>query len=137
MAALTKDRATPERDGRRVIDPIGPTTVIHAGAMYMLNEDGDAVPAAAQAGSTTWKVRAVATRRAASSAGDATVDGACGVFRFENSAAADEITRADIGATCYAVDDCTLAKTSDTGKRPEAGKVLDVDAAGVWVRVGA
>ena len=45
MAALTKDRATPERDGRRVIDPIGPTTVIHAGAMYMLNEDGDAVPA--------------------------------------------------------------------------------------------
>ncbi|GAB1382579.1 hypothetical protein MASR1M50_08980 [Burkholderiales bacterium] len=45
MAALTKDRATPERDGRRVIDQIGPTTVIHAGAMYIINEDGDATPA--------------------------------------------------------------------------------------------
>lgn len=37
MAALTEDRATPERDGWRAIDPVGPTAVIHAGAMHVPN----------------------------------------------------------------------------------------------------
>jgi hypothetical protein len=50
-----------------------------------------------------------------------------------NSAAADLIAKADIGASCYVVDDQTVAKTNGGGARPRAGKVFDVDEYGVWV----
>ena len=67
-------------------------------------------------------------------AGDLSVRTRKGVFRFNNSAGADEITRAEIGDTCYVVDDETVAKTDDTGSRSAAGAIEDVDAIGVWVR---
>ncbi|CUH67985.1 hypothetical protein TG4357_03322 [Thalassovita gelatinovora] len=51
-----------------------------------------------------------------------------------NSAAADEITIADIGNKAYAVDDQTVAKTDGTATRSPAGIIDDVDANGVWVR---
>jgi len=57
-----------------------------------------------------------------------------GVFRYANSAAADLIATADIGAVCYIVDDQTVAKTNGTNTRSPAGAVVDVDAIGVWVR---
>lgn len=56
-----------------------------------------------------------------------------GIFRFGNSAAADEIAADDIGKDCYIVDDQTVALTHDTNTRSLAGKVYDVDATGVWV----
>lgn len=136
MTALTKDRATGRRDGRQVSDTLASATTIYAGGMYMLNATGAAIPAAAQSGATTWVVRAVAARRASSAAGDAVVEGETGVYCFDNSASADEITRAEIGAACYAVDDQTVAKGSDSSKRPKAGIVFDVDVSGVWVRIG-
>lgn len=137
MTALTKDRATDAREGHRVNDPLASGAAIFAGGMYMLNATGEALAAAAQGGATTWVVRAVATERASTAAGDTQVEGEIGVFRFGNSASSDEITRADIGAACYAADDQTVAKGSDTGKRPKAGTVFDVDDGGVWVRIGA
>lgn len=137
MTALTKDRPTPEREGRLVADPLAAAAVIYAGAMYMLDATGNALPAAPQAAATTLVVRAVARRRAVQAQGDALTDGATGVFRFDNATAGDALTRADIGAVCYALDDATVAKGHDTNKRPKAGVVVDVDAHGVWVRVGA
>lgn len=137
MTAATKDRATDERDGRRVHDLLAASTTIYAGTMYMLDASGNAVPAVAQSGATTLTVRAVALKRASTAAGDEGVAGGIGVYQFENSASSDEITREEIGATCYAVDDNTVAKTSDSSKRPAAGVIFDVDDAGVWVRIGA
>ena len=136
MTALTKDRTTPERDGRLVADTLAVGALIYAGSMYMLNATGDAVPAAPQAAATTLVVRAVARRRASQAQGDTLTDGALGVFGFDNATAADALARADIGAACYALDDCTVAKGHDTKKRPKAGTVVDVDDRGVWVRVG-
>ena len=130
MAALTQDRPTPERDGRLVSDPLADGVTLYAGGMYVLDGDGNATPATAAA---TTPVRAVATARASAAAGDSRVEGALGVFRFDNGSGAAELTRADIGATAYVVDDQTVAKT-DTAK---AGVVVDVDEAGVWVRIGA
>ena len=89
-----------------------------------------------QAAATTLVVRAVARRRASQAQGDTRSDGALGVFCFENATAADALERADIGTSCYALDDCTVAKGHDTNKRPKAGTVVDVDDRGVWVRVG-
>ncbi len=56
-----------------------------------------------------------------------------GVFCFDSAGGADAITFDDIGATCYVVDDQTVALTNGTGTRSVAGKIHDVDAAGVWV----
>lgn len=62
-----------------------------------------------------------------------------GVYRFDNSAAADEIALSDIGQLCYIVDDITVAKTAAivgiNPTRSVAGVIDDVDDDGVWVRI--
>ena len=128
MAALTQDRPTPEREGRLVSDPLAANAVVFAGALYVLDADGNATPATAAAANP---VRAVALARASQPHGDQRVDGALGVFRFDNDG--DSITRADIGSDAFVVDDQTVAKTGTA----KAGVVVDVDEAGVWVRIGA
>lgn len=59
-----------------------------------------------------------------------------GTFRFDSAAGADTITKADIGKMAYILDDHTVARTDGTGTRSPAGPIWDVDAAGVWVRIG-
>jgi hypothetical protein len=91
------------------------------------------------ANATGLVVRGVARDTADNSGGanaDMNVETERGVYRFENSASADEITRAEIGDTAYIVDDQTVAKTDDSSERSAAGTIVDVDAQGVWVRVG-
>ena len=127
MAALTQDRPTPEREGRLVSDPLAANAVVFAGALYVLDAAGNATPATAAAANP---VRAVATARASQPHGDQRVEGALGVFRFDNARIA--ITRADIGGDAFVVDDQTVAKTGTA----KAGVVVDVDEAGVWVRIG-
>ena len=129
MTALTQDRTTPERDGRLVADPLAAGAVIFAGAMYVLDATALATPATAAA---TTPVRAVARVRAVQTAGDALTDAALGVFCFDNAPGAAALARTDIGASCYALDDCTVKKTGTC----KAGTVLDVTDRGVWVRVG-
>ena len=129
MAALTQDRPTPEREGRLVSDPLAANAVVFAGALYVLDAAGNATPATAAAANP---VRAVALARASQPDGDQRVDGVLGVlFRFDNDG--DAITRADIGSDAFVVDDQTVAKTGGA----KAGVVVDVDEAGVWVRIGA
>ena len=128
MAALTQDRPTPEREGRLVSDPLAANAVVFAGALYVLDAAGNATPATAAAANP---VRAVALARASQPHGDQRVEGALGVFRFDNDGGA--ITRADIGSDAFVVDDQTVAKTGTA----KAGVVVDVDEAGVWVRIGA
>ena len=130
MTALTKDRLTSEREARLVTDPLATGTTIYAGAMYVLDDAGNATPATAAA---TERVRAVARKRATQADGDTAVNGTLGCFCFDNSAGAEEIKRTNIGSVCYAADDQTVAKTGTC----VAGIVLDIDAHGVWVRVGA
>lgn len=129
MTALTKDRLTRQRLGDRVGDPIAAAVVIYAGSMYVLDGTGDATPATAAA---TAPVRAVAHRRVSQAAGDEVTDGLIGVFCFESAAGGTAITRAHIGDNAYAVDDQTVANAGTC----IAGEILDVDDAGVWVRIG-
>lgn len=135
MSALTTDRDTPTRDGELFEFPVAADTTIYAGALVCLNATGFAVPGDEDDDYT-------AVGRAEQRVVNGAVAGAVrvrvrrGVFRYANSAEADAITLADVGATCYVVDDQTVAKTDDTGSRPPAGKVLDVDSAGVWVLIG-
>ena len=133
MAALTAPRSTVERSGTTRQPPVKAATQIFQGAMVAIDGSGFAVPAAATA---TLKVIGRAEDTANNTAGangDIDVRVSVGIYRWQNSAAGDAITRAHIGADCYAVDDQTVALTSATNTRPRAGKIFDVDSLGVWV----
>ncbi|WP_420598633.1 hypothetical protein [Neptuniibacter sp.] len=133
--ALTKDRNTKRREGKQFSDPVAAAAVIFAGALVCLDASGNAVPGSV---STTLTARGRAEEHVDNSsgaAGDLNVEVRGGLFLLKNSAAADEITRADIGNDCYIVDDETVAKTDGTSTRSVAGKIQDVDSAGVWVEI--
>jgi hypothetical protein len=135
MVALAADRDTPRREGLVNNDPVKANVKIFAGALVALDAAGNAQP-----GSTALNL--VARGRAkelvdnlGGIAGAQRIETERGSFRFANSAAADAITRAEIGDDCYIVDDQTVAKTNGGGTRSIAGKIEDVDAVGVWVRI--
>jgi hypothetical protein len=132
MAPLTSDRNTPRREGDNHSGLLGASQAIFAGAILMRNAAGDLIEGAAVAGSVG--VGIAQERTTSTAAGISPVSYRAGVFRLGNSAAADAITRAEIGTACFVVDDQTVAKTSATNTRSPAGIVEDVDAQGVWVR---
>ena len=134
--ALAKDRDTKERAGADFGYPVASGKLIYAGALVCLSATGYAEP-----GDVATTLIAVGRAEAkvdnsAGGDGDLTVRVRPGVFRFDNSADADAITRAEIGDNCYVVDDATVAKTSGTATRSIAGRIVDVDDVGVWVAIG-
>lgn len=133
--ALSADRNTPLREGQREGHPVKAATKIYAGGLTCLDASGWAVPGSA---STTLTCIGRAEEQVDNSAGangDLTVTTRRGTFRFKNSSAGDAITRAEIGDTCYVVDDETVAKTNGGSTRSAAGIIRDVDAQGVWVEI--
>lgn len=135
MTALTAERDTRRRDGRRLTLPLSASKVL-AGAIVVM----DQATGFAKKGLTATTVMAVgiATEtvdNSAGAAGDLSVPiDRDGWFKVANSAAADQITRADIGKTCYLVDDQTVAKTDGGATRAAAGRVRDIDPDGdVWI----
>lgn len=134
MTAATQGRLTPRRDGTELGLLVNAGATIYAGTLIsLLTAGGKAVP-----GGTAASGAAVAVAQdTVTGDGTATVKARRGfAWRFDNSAAADTITLADIGNTAYIADDSTVAKTDNSGARKAAGKIIDVDAAGVWVLVG-
>lgn len=130
--ALSAPRNTKRKDGNLISAGIKGSTTIYQGAQVARDANGWIVPAAV---ATTLKPagRALSTVVNSGADGAETVEYERGIFRWNNSSAADEITRADIGNNAYMVDDETVAKTSGTNTRSIAGKIIDVDVQGVWV----
>lgn len=135
MTALTTDRATAERLGDEFSFDVAASVICRAGGIAVLDASGNVKPAVVATGLTCVGrfEETVDNSAGAAAAVKAKVRG--GVFRFGNSASADAITKAEIGDTCHLVDDQTVAKTDATGTRSAAGKIVDVDSAGVWVRL--
>jgi hypothetical protein len=140
MAALTTERNTPKRNDGVLPEqyslPIAASTKPYQGGITCINSAGYAVP-----GSATVGLRAVGKCRktvdnSAGAAGDLNVDVESGVFRFANSTSTDAISQADALNNCWIVDDQTVARTSNGGTRSVAGRVIQVDADGVWVEIG-
>lgn len=137
MTALAADRSTPRADGAVQTYPVGASQLLYQGAIVCLSTATNY----AVKGSTATTLKAVgrALDRADNSAGSAgaiNVDAEAGIFRFANSSAGDLIVLGDVGSDCYIVDDQTVAKTSATNTRSRAGKIINVDAQGVWVQIG-
>lgn len=135
MSALTADRNTPARPGTDFGFPVAAATLIYAGAIVCLNAGGYAVKGSAAVGLKTVGMSRSRVDNSAGANGALMVPVERGTFRFANSAAGDAIVLADVGADCYVVDDQTVGKTDGSGARSVAGKIRDVDAAGVWVEI--
>lgn len=130
MSALSASRTTPHRIANLLSLTAGGTGY-GGGMVSLLTATGLAVAAG-----TASTGRAVGVALADFADGDV-FNVEIGVFRFGNSASTDLIEKADIGATCYVVDDQTVALTSSSGTRQIAGTIVDVDSVGVWVKVGS
>ena len=133
MSALTADRNTPFKDGETIVVPVAAGAVIFAGALVVANATGYAAPGSTAA-TLSYLGRA---ELSVNNTGGA--DGAKTVavrrkkaFKWANLAG-DPVVQADLGKTCYIADDQTVAKTSATNTRSVAGKVIQVDADGIWV----
>ncbi|WP_158971990.1 hypothetical protein [Chachezhania sediminis] len=135
MTALTADRNTPRSEGDLRSGLVAAATLVYAGALLMRNAAGNVIEGQTATGLVGIGRAEERVDNSTGSAGDLSVRYRPGTFRFANSAAADEITIADIGQLAYAVDDQTVAKTDGTASRSAAGIVDAVDDQGVWVRL--
>lgn len=134
--ALTAARNTPRREDVLSSYPVAGFATLYAGALVVLLDSGGfAVPA----GTASAGIAVGVARETVSGGGTNglnRVDVERGTFRFNNSGGGDAIAHTEIGDACFIVDDETVAKTDNSGARQKAGVVVDVDAAGVWVRIG-
>lgn len=133
MTAITGVRAaTAWRDAKQFHRKMA-AVKIWAGTIVMLNASGYATSGATATGQIADGVAMDTVDNSAGSAGDLSLPVEKGCFRFANSASSDAITIAEIGDNCYIVDNQTVAKTDGSATRSVAGKIMDVDAEGVWV----
>ncbi|MFC6444572.1 hypothetical protein [Shinella zoogloeoides] len=133
MTAMSEGRQLVEIAPDYSDPPVKGGVTIHQGALVVM-EGGLAVP-----GKTATNLTAVgfALKTVKNTGADGSVTVPCkrGTFRLFNQGA-DAVTAGDISKDCFVVDDQTVAKTNGTNTRSVAGKVIAIDAAGVFVRVG-
>ncbi len=137
MTASSQERLVATRAGVRLNLPVKAGAVILQGcavvALAGIAIDGRAATTRAEL--STMLVVGLAAHSVTGGAadGDERVEIDPQIARLVNSAAGDAITAADIGKLCFLADNQTVAKTIGGGARAIAGKVIDVDADGVWV----
>lgn len=134
MAAATRSIDAPERAGAVIAVPLAADTTVYAGTLVCLNADGNAVPGANTAGLHALGRAEEDADNDGGNAGDITVRVKRGTFRYANSATA-AIEAADRGKVCFVEDDSTVAEL--TTNSVVAGRVVEVDADGVWVDITA
>lgn len=137
---LTAARKTDYRDDKCFSVPLAANAQVYQGGLVM--RDAGKGKAAAPGADATVAAALVVVGLAQKTVRGGPTDGEVrapverGCYLLKNSAGGDAITDADIGKAAYVVDDETVAKTSNTNVRPRAGTIVDVESAGVWVRVG-
>jgi len=132
--ALTADRNTPLKDGELVPVLVAANAKIYAGALVVANAAGFAAPGSV---ATTLTYLGRAEEYVDNTGG---IDGAKTVlvrrgkaFQFKNHGA-DPVTQASLGKVAYIVDDETVAGSNGGNTRSASGKVVQIDAGGVWVQ---
>lgn len=135
MPALTADRNTPKKQAREIGVPVAAGAIIYAGSLVVANASGYAAPGTTSTTLTALGRAEESIDNSAGANGDKTVRISRGEAYLFANLAADLVTQAELGKTCYIVDDQTVAKTTGGATRSAAGKVLGVEAAGVWVEI--
>jgi hypothetical protein len=133
MSALTRDRATPYREGIEVEYLVAANTKIYAGSLVGINATGYAAPAADTSG---YRFAGVALEQVDNSGGS---DGGkhvrvrrAGVFEFD----AASISQAMVGAAMYAVDDHTFDDAAGPTNDIKVGLLVKyVSATKGWIDI--
>ena len=133
MAALTKDRATPYREGVEVAYPVAAAVKIYAGSLVCANASGLAAPGADTSG---YRLAGVALEQVDNAAG---ADGVkmirlrrVGVFEFD----AANLTQAKVGNAMYAADDQTFVDTAGVTNHIKVGVLVKyVSATKGWIDI--
>ncbi len=136
--ATTQPRNTPQMGAgvipQRLHLKVKTNVKINQGALVALDAAGYAIAAA----TATTLIAVGRAEESVDNTGGA--DGAKlvnvtpGVFKFANSGS-DAVVQAGTLKDCFIVDDETVAATNGTNTRSRAGKVIQLDADGVWVLV--
>lgn len=137
MTALSADRDTKRKDADLFSGPVTAAVHIFAGSLVVVDASGNIKPAVTATGLVAAGRAEQNVDNTGGSAGAVTVQYRKGTFLFNNSASGDMIARANIGASCYIVDDNTVALTSGSGTRSVAGTVIDIDSVSgnPWVKI--
>lgn len=132
MAALAKDRNTPSRKGELISVPVKAATKIYAGSLVAKAAAGYAAPASKAENLVVLGRAEESVDNTDGADGDVYVPVRRGVFRWGNSAGAGKIGVTEIGGSkAFIADDQTVTKTA--AGATSAGKIVGVDAEGVWV----
>lgn len=133
MPASTTDRNTPHKDALLIAVPMAAGAVIHGGTIVCADATGFATPGATATTLTYIGMADEAVDNTDGADGDTTVNVRRGrAFKWANHGA-DPVTQASLMQDCYIVDNQTVAATDGGATRSKAGKVVAVDADGVWV----
>jgi hypothetical protein len=133
MSALTRDRATPYREGIEVEYLVAANTKIYAGSLVCINATGYAAPAADTSG---YRIAGVALEQVDN--GDGSDGGKhvrlrrAGVFEFD----AVSISQDMVGAAMYAVDDHTFDDAAGPTNDIKVGLLVKyVSATKGWIDI--
>lgn len=131
MTALTRDRNTPLKSAQVLGVPVAAGAVIHAGAIVVANATGYAAPGSTATGlSYIGRAEVDVDNTGGSDAAVSVLVRRLTAFKWANDGS---ITQAHLMKTAYIVDDQTLAATDGTGTRSAAGRIVGIDADGVWI----
>jgi len=133
MSALTRDRATPYREGIEVEYPVAANTKIYAGSLVCVSATGYAAPAADTSG---YRFAGVAMEQVDNSDGS---DGEkqvrlrrAGVFEFD----AVSISQDMVGTAMYAADDHTFDDAAGPTNDVKVGLLVKyVSATKGWIDI--
>jgi hypothetical protein len=133
MSALTRDRATPYREGIELEYPVAANLKIYAGSLVCVSADGYAVPAADTSG---YRFAGVAMEQADNSDGSAggkTVRvRRAGAFEFD----AVSISQEMVGSAMYATDDHTFDDAAGPTNDVKVGNLVKyVSATKGWIDI--
>ena len=130
MSALTRDRATPYREGIEVEYLVAANTKIYAGSLVCVNAAGYAAPAADTSG---YRFAGVALEQVDNSDGGKNVRvRRAGVFEFD----AVSITQDMVGAAMYAADDHTFDDAAGPTNDIKVGLLVKyVSATKGWIDI--
>lgn len=129
------DRNTPFKDGELFAVPVAAATEHFGGHIVAANAGGYAVPGSATAANTTLGVCDGQVDNSAGADGENSVLVRRGKAWCLANSKTDPVTQAQTGKDCWVENSTTVARTSNNNARPVAGRVLGVDADGVWVLI--
>ncbi|SED10360.1 hypothetical protein [Pseudomonas anguilliseptica] len=128
---LTQDRNTPMKATEVLVVPVAAGVRIFGGALVMANAAGLALSGSTAVGQTYLGRAEEYVDNRDGAAGAVSVEVRRGkAFKWANDGS---VTQAHLLKTAYIVNDETVAATDGGATRSAAGRIVGIDADGVWV----